>query len=210
MRKRKEAQDVILLSAANLIASQGFANISMRDIAREADVSLGLLTYYFITKDNLFTALAAKLVSSIYEDLKEDLVFVGTEKEKMDNIASAFEKVLRKDKLRARVLVEFMSQSLWNKSFKKQVKKLYDATAKLIRDNVLNDDVVSGNELLKKYNSELLTKAILGALFGTQFELMLFEDISENEIDDLFNIGKDIINVCANYSTRKVEPKDEQ
>ena len=42
--KKTEAQRTILLSAGRLIAERGYANVSMRDIAKEANVSLGLLT----------------------------------------------------------------------------------------------------------------------------------------------------------------------
>lgn len=207
--KKTEAQRTILLAAGRLIAERGYANVSMRDIAKEANVSLGLLTYYFITKDNLFTMLAAMLVGSIFDDVKADLDFKGDPKDKMNRIAHAFEKVLRTDKLRMRVLVEFMTQSLWNKSFRKQVAKLYDEVARILREDILNEEVISSNELLSKYTPELLSKVILGALFGTQFELMLFENMSEKEMDDIFSVGTDIISLVSNYSTKE-EKSNEQ
>ncbi len=200
MKNRKEAKEHILLSAGKLIAYRGYVNVSMRDIAKEADVSLGLLTYYYITKDNLFTALASKLVTGIFDEIKKDINLEGSALEKMRIIAVSFEKVLRSDKLRAKVLIEFMTQSLWNKSFKKQVGMLYDEVARILREDVLKEEVVSNNELLKKYTPELLAKVILGALFGTQFEMVLFENMSEKETDDIFSVGKDIINLVANYS----------
>jgi len=207
--KKTEAQRTILLSAGRLIAERGYANVSMRDIAKEANVSLGLLTYYFITKDNLFTMLAATLVSSIFDEIKGDLDYEGDPKDKMYKIALAFERVLRNDKLRMRVLVEFMTQSLWNKSFRKQVAKLYDEVARILREDILNEEVISSNELLSKYTPELLSKVILGALFGTQFELMLFENMSEKEMDDIFSVGTDIISLVSNYSTKE-EKTNEQ
>lgn len=201
--KKTEAQRTILLSAGRLIADRGYANVSMRDIAKEADVSLGLLTYYFVTKDNLFTMLAARLVSSIFDDVKKDLEFDGNPKDKMNRIAVAFERVLREDNVRMKVLVEFMTQSLWNKSFRKQVARLYEEVARILREDILYEEVLANNELLRKYTPELLSKVILGALFGTQFELMLFDNMSDKEIEDIFSIGTDIINLVANYSTKE-------
>ena len=203
MKNKTEAKEHILLSAGRLIADKGYANVSMRDIAKEADVSLGLLTYYYITKDNLFTALAAKLISNIFDDIKEDLHSEGNALEKMKTIADSFERVLRSDRVRTKLLVEFMSQSLWNKSFRKYVNMLYDEVAKILRKDVLRDEIIANNELLKKYTPELLSKVILGALFGTQFEMMLFENMSEKEIDDMFSVGHDIINTVANHSAKE-------
>ncbi|MCR5457816.1 MAG: TetR/AcrR family transcriptional regulator [Clostridiales bacterium] len=207
--RKTEAQRTILLSAGKLIADRGYANVSMRDIAKEANVSLGLLTYYFITKDNLFTALAASLVGSIFDDVKGDLNSDGDPKDKMNRIAHAFERVLRNDTLRMKILVEFMTQSLWNKSFRKQVAKLYDEVARILREDILKEDVLKNNELLRKYSPELLSKVILGALFGTQFELILFDNMSEKELDDIFSVGTDIINLVANHSTKE-ENNNEQ
>ena len=209
MKNKTEAKEHILLSAGRLIADKGYANVSMRDIAKEADVSLGLLTYYYITKDNLFTALAAKLISNIFDDIKEDLHSEGNALEKMQTIAVSFERVLRSDRVRTKLLVEFMSQSLWNKSFRKYVNMLYDEVAKILRKDVLRDEIIANNELLKKYTPELLSKVILGALFGTQFEMMLFENMSEKEVDDMFSVGHDIINTVANHSTKE-ENNNEQ
>ena len=50
---RENSHDKILDAAFRLLSKKGYANVSMRDIAAEAQVALGLLTYHFRTKENL-------------------------------------------------------------------------------------------------------------------------------------------------------------
>lgn len=50
---RENSRDKILDAAFRLLSKKGYANVSMRDIAAEAQVALGLLTYHFRTKENL-------------------------------------------------------------------------------------------------------------------------------------------------------------
>ena len=52
------------------IANHGYANTSVRDIAREANVGLGLITYYFESKDEILYTLA----DHVFEQYQESFV----------------------------------------------------------------------------------------------------------------------------------------
>ena len=45
--QRENSRDKILEAAFRLLSKKGYANVSMRDIAAEAQVALGLLTERF-------------------------------------------------------------------------------------------------------------------------------------------------------------------
>ncbi len=70
MMKNTEDQDMskkdqILEAALNLIKSEGFEKVTMRKIASEAHVNVGLVNYYFGTKNKLINEVIQILVHSI-------------------------------------------------------------------------------------------------------------------------------------------------
>lgn len=68
----------ILKVAARLFISQGYTKTGMRQIAKEADVSLALITYHFNTKDEIARVIARNISSqnsqciNTYVDVHED------------------------------------------------------------------------------------------------------------------------------------------
>ena len=50
---RKIRKDEILEVATRLVARKGWQNTTLADIAREANVSLGVITYHFSNKDEI-------------------------------------------------------------------------------------------------------------------------------------------------------------
>ncbi|MEM7129251.1 MAG: TetR/AcrR family transcriptional regulator [Chloroflexota bacterium] len=80
---REEAKGKLIESAMTIFANQGFANASIRKIAAEAGVSLGLLYHYFASKDELLQAVFEHCMerlgqgfSGVYE-IEEPLAQVG-------------------------------------------------------------------------------------------------------------------------------------
>src|SRR5690606_22877275 len=55
--KYTEKQLQIIEVAERLFASQGYNGTSVRDIAKEADVNVAMISYYFGSKENLLIAL---------------------------------------------------------------------------------------------------------------------------------------------------------
>lgn len=54
---RRDRREDILQASLNLFAEKGFHGTSMRDIAKEADITEGLIYHYFASKRDLFTAI---------------------------------------------------------------------------------------------------------------------------------------------------------
>ena len=80
MKEPENKKHKILNRAWRLFLRQGFTKTSMRAIAEDAGVSLGLLTYYFTTKDNIALELLEKQIADFKAalnrviDLDEDPV----------------------------------------------------------------------------------------------------------------------------------------
>jgi AcrR family transcriptional regulator len=78
-RSRKTAespastQDRILAAALEVFAERGFDGARMRDIAERADANLGLLTYYFTDKQELWKAAVTHAFAELGAELTEVL-----------------------------------------------------------------------------------------------------------------------------------------
>lgn len=67
--KSEATRERILETAVTLFAEKGFAETTMREIAKEANCSLGLAYRYFETKDAMVLALYERLVSEFAEEV---------------------------------------------------------------------------------------------------------------------------------------------
>ena len=56
LERREQSREKILDAAETLFAQGGFNGVSLKDIARAAEVDTSLLHYYFVTKAGLFAA----------------------------------------------------------------------------------------------------------------------------------------------------------
>lgn len=68
-----ERQARILTAATDLLAREGIAGVSMRAVAREAGVSLGLVNYHFADKTSLLASVLRRVEEQDLEILEVDL-----------------------------------------------------------------------------------------------------------------------------------------
>ena len=132
--QRENSRDKILDAAFRLLSKKGYANVSMRDIAAEAQVALGLLTYHFRTKENLFTALASKLVSTCFDDVVREMERGKDEEERMHLLSEYFKKILVERPDVMKIFLDFSIQAMWNRSFRFQVTYLFNKLAELFTE----------------------------------------------------------------------------
>lgn len=168
----------------------------MRDIAAEAQVALGLLTYHFRTKENLFTALASKLVSFCFDDVTLEMKKGKDEAERMYLLSEYFERILKERPDVMKIFLDFSIQAMWNRSFKFQVTYLFNKLAELIRDDVLSKEPSEDSPVLGKYGAQAVSKVILGSLYGTAFQVLLAGK-DQKELDEIFSLGNTLIEICS-------------
>jgi AcrR family transcriptional regulator len=68
----KAKREEILAAALRLFNRAGIDGVTTRDIAREVDIRLGNLTYYFPTKNDIVLALVEEVTRSVDEALAEN------------------------------------------------------------------------------------------------------------------------------------------
>lgn len=72
---KKEIKDRILASAVDEFKEHGFANASIRNIANNAEISLGNIYRYFANKEALYLAVINPFMESVKQSVEQDFVF---------------------------------------------------------------------------------------------------------------------------------------
>ena len=70
--KLQRSQD-ILEAARRVFESKGFLNTTLQDVAKEAEISVGLIYRYFQSKEDMFASLALKGAEQFDADLELSL-----------------------------------------------------------------------------------------------------------------------------------------
>jgi len=68
--RRQNKREEVMLSAAELIARQGFDGTSMRDIAASVNMLPGSLYYHFQSKDDMLLAIHERVVADMTADVE--------------------------------------------------------------------------------------------------------------------------------------------
>lgn len=82
-RPRSDIGPRILHAARRRFLAEGVDGASLRTIARDAKTSVGMVSYYFPTKDDLFLAVVEEVYGKIVEDLREALDGKGSTRERL-------------------------------------------------------------------------------------------------------------------------------
>ena len=68
-----DARQRIFTSAVRLFARKGFADVGIRDIAKEAKVNMAMISYYFGSKTGILRAILASYIEKYYDVLDQDV-----------------------------------------------------------------------------------------------------------------------------------------
>ncbi|ACA46906.1 TetR/AcrR family transcriptional regulator [Clostridium botulinum] len=168
--KIKQAQK-ILDAAFKCISTRGYANVSLRDIADEADVVLSQLNYYYKNKEGLFTEIVKTLSAQYLNEIESNLKKGESGKERVACLIEYFQGVLRTKPELFTLIFDLSSMALWSEPLKKLLNDLFNDLTDLIEKYITNDFL--DREFFKYESSATLARLMLGALFGTSIQVML-------------------------------------
>lgn len=69
--RENETYAKILHSATELFIQNGYKSVTLRDIAAHAEVNLGLISYYFTSKENLGNTVYNNMAERIFEEVEK-------------------------------------------------------------------------------------------------------------------------------------------
>lgn len=82
-RPRSDIQPRLLHAARRRFLAEGVDGASLRDIARDAKTNVGMVVYYFPTKDDLFLAVVEEVYAQLLADLTRALRAPKTARERL-------------------------------------------------------------------------------------------------------------------------------
>ncbi len=72
-REKAQRSNNILEAARSIFETKGFLNTTLQDVAKEAEISVGLIYRYFQSKEDIFASLALKGAEKFDKDLEATL-----------------------------------------------------------------------------------------------------------------------------------------
>lgn len=92
--RRTEVENEILVAATKVFIEKGYKGTTIRDIASEANISLGTMNYYFRSKENLFDIIFDKAFGQIYGLMFGSLISEKSVFDKIRDLVSSYIAVL--------------------------------------------------------------------------------------------------------------------
>ena len=116
----------IIDAATAVMARQGYANTSMKDIAREAGIAQGLIHYYFGAKEDLVLAVLREACGQMLEESRRS--FREATGEPLSRAWAALQAAQRRSTDRPelfRLMLEMIPLSIDNQALRAQLRELY-------------------------------------------------------------------------------------
>jgi len=167
LNKSVKPSEKILASAYDCLSENGYANVSMRDIAKQSGTALSQLTYYYKTKENLFLEVIDMMMNRYLSEAKENMKNQKGAKRKLAGLSGYFGHLVKKEPKFMRLLLDFTAQAMWVDSFKQKIESMFEDFSGMIEQEITAQ---SGRE---PQVSTRAAKLIFGALFGTSVQMLL-------------------------------------
>ena len=180
---KKDPSEKIKEATLNLLAEKGYEAISMRKIAKEANVALGQLTYYYKTNDSLFVLVVIEVLEAFYIEFEEK---VNNSDNKIEVIVDGIESVLKEETKIERLLITIISQAQVNKKLQKILGDFWSKILNLITtcymneyENLTMEQASLKARLLVSSAIESIVEKILKVEFSTDNQATLIREAAE-------------------------------
>ena len=159
----------ILNTAFECLSEHGFANVSMRDIAKESGVALSQVTYYYGTKENLLLEVIDMMIEEYTAEFEQSAAALGGRKQKLGALIAYFKELIKTRPKLLKLFVDLTAQAMWVPSFREKIDSMFKKLAAIIQTGITGDE-------------ESEAKLIFGALYGTSVQILL-ENSAEKEYE---------------------------
>lgn len=163
----------ILSATFELLSKRGYANVSMRDIAKKSGIVVSQITYYYKTKENLLLEVIKKAVYEYLNELKQKLKEIDSPNERMPFFFDQIKKLMIENTNLYRLLLDFYSLATWNKEIQKEFKLIFNEMVSLLCG------ILKQISLKNSYSNEQTAKLIVGACLGIAMQYVMDENDKE-------------------------------
>jgi AcrR family transcriptional regulator len=179
---REEKINHILQAALMVLATKGYENSTIADISKAADVSRGILHYYFTDKEDLVSKVLAnasnKLMQSTLTGIKGK-----SQEEIIDNVLSTYIKNLEKNPDFYAFLFEMWCASRRSEKIRNELQSCISKVVAAIR-KMLEDVWKNSTIKFDAQKSDEMAKSLLALSDGIAFHVLI--NPSENFKDKKF------------------------
>ena len=177
-----DKKEAILRTAEKLFSEQDFDAVSVRDIAKEANVNIAMISYYFGSKEKLFEAIILSRIELSQLTVKT----IAT-----DEIMTSWEKLM--------AVVDFYTDRLMNN---RNVHKMINRELTINSRPVLRDLLINKITVNKEYLKMMMTEGIARGEFRAEAD-------AEMMMMNLFGMLQYIVG-SPHYSCRMLDQSTEE
>lgn len=179
-----EKQIQILQVAERLFAEKGFDGTSIRNISKEANINIAMVSYYFGSKEKMLESLIFFRISDLKMQL-ENLYHEAIEPmDKIDKLIELYIARINKNK----GIYKILHFELSNKERALNIKTFTEVKRKNLESlqNIIHEGQEKG-VFKKDINMILIPPTILGTFFHFQMNRPYYEELLNLKTDDAFD-----------------------
>ena len=160
-------------AAYKVVGEKGYSDFTIKDIAREAGLSTGLVHYYFKNKEDLLFKLLKGMNDNLKRDLNKALTVLDDPREKLLAFCNGAFDLVHKEKAYFSVLVDFLAQINRNRRIHQAIVKLFQS----YRDEIvaiLKEGVAKG--VFTVVDVQLTSVIIVSLIQGNIFQHLIDQE----------------------------------
>lgn len=171
--KAEAKRSYLIAQATRCLAEKGYAHVSLRDIARESGVSLGILHYYFASKEELLISVIQSYKEGFIKQMEQDLL-EHPASGWMERLVANLRHALVHDKEIHRLWYDFQVQAMYLPAFREHVNEIRSRMIDLI-GRVVNHLQAEGQMTADRFSRDTLAATIYSLIDGLFFQALLDE-----------------------------------
>lgn len=162
----------ILEAAARTLSARGAANVSMRDIARDAGVALGQLHYYFGSREKLLASTVSFVMKRRIASLQESLVGVTDPVERVSLALRLIRQQLVEEPEAVKIHLDSSCLGIWSAELAAENRRMQEELLAVI----LSESERTGQASLQ---SNAVARLLLGTLDGLALQALQGAPVAE-------------------------------
>ena len=179
---RGEKRPLILQAATEVFAEQGFASVTVAEIADRAGIGKGTVYEYFSSKDELLFAVFEWMNDKIFERIRSLLDEGGTTRKRLQRLLDLGVRITREQVEMQAVVLDFWSASRGTKSeerYNQACLGTFRAYRRLIAD-VIREGQTAG-ELRAAVDPEAVAIMLVAAMDGLGIQIFFDREIDPDK-----------------------------
>ena len=179
---RGEKRPLILQAATDVFAEQGFASVTVAEIADRAGIGKGTVYEYFSSKDELLFAVFEWMNEKIFERIRSLLNEGGTTRERLQRMLDLGARITREQVEMQAVVLDFWSASRGTKveeRYNQACLTTFRAYRRLVAD-VIQEGQNTG-ELRSDVDPEAVAVMVVAAMDGLGVQIFFDREIDPDK-----------------------------